>query len=181
MLTTESRFGRPSNSRAPFKTAWWQNFCRRKRLPFGRNVSPYAEDGLSLGGRRFDAYAGVYRRGSQFGANLRRRRSSAGCGEIGELDAHRSSPHPRVQAAINALSDTVSQEQLSQINITRDYDSLLGVSTGLYITKTLCVYPVPRFADTLINDVHITVKVSIHTGSGVTVHEAPIHRIPNVP
>ncbi|KAG1861526.1 hypothetical protein DFJ58DRAFT_872254 [Suillus subalutaceus] len=62
--------------------------------------------------------------------------------------------------------------------ITRDIDSVIGVSRSLPYTTALSIWPVPPFRETLTKDNHV--KSRAYNAEGAQI-QVPMHRIPNVP
>ncbi|KIJ45379.1 hypothetical protein M422DRAFT_251152 [Sphaerobolus stellatus SS14] len=60
--------------------------------------------------------------------------------------------------------------------MTRDYDSVLGISTNVMVNQSLQMHPVCRFEETLKHNVHL--KHTFTNSKGT--FSVPIHKIPNV-
>ncbi|KAG1793321.1 uncharacterized protein HD556DRAFT_1238042 [Suillus plorans] len=65
-----------------------------------------------------------------------------------------------------------------EIDITRDLDSVIGVSDTLPYTSTLSIWPLPPFRETLKKDNHV--KSRAYNSQGAEI-EVPMHKIPNMP
>ena len=65
------------------------------------------------------------------------------------------------QARIDPVFNRVTDED--PLKITRDYDSLLGVSSEIRIENSITVYPVAKSEDTLSRNVHIRYEFEPHT------------------
>jgi hypothetical protein len=59
---------------------------------------------------------------------------------------------------VNALQEAHSPD-INECNMTRDYDSIIGVSHDLPFLVPLSIYPVPPFQDILRKDNHIKVTI----------------------
>lgn len=61
---------------------------------------------------------------------------------------------PPARFCLNGMQDA-GEINLDDYEITRDFDSIIGVTDTLPYTMPLAIFPVPSFRDTLTKDVHI--------------------------
>ncbi|KAG1838781.1 hypothetical protein F4604DRAFT_1600041 [Suillus subluteus] len=81
----------------------------------------------------------------------------------------------RCQVRLNCLQGILP---LPEPDVTRDLDSVIGVSDTLPYTSTLSIWPLPPFKETLKKDNHV--KSRAYDGQGAEI-QVPMHKIPNVP
>ncbi|KAG2366150.1 hypothetical protein BDR07DRAFT_1480390 [Suillus spraguei] len=67
---------------------------------------------------------------------------------------------------------------LPETNITRDLDSVIGVSDTLPYTSALSIWPPPPFKETLKKDNHV--KSRVYNAQNAEI-QVPMHKIPNFP
>ncbi|KAF8889789.1 hypothetical protein BD779DRAFT_1438914 [Infundibulicybe gibba] len=84
----------------------------------------------------------------------------------GEVDGH--------QAVIDPYVNRISNRH--SINLRRDYDSLIGVSSEIEIKSELYIFPLSRHEDTLKTNIHLTWPIR----RGNMTHAVPIGQIPNI-
>jgi hypothetical protein len=78
----------------------------------------------------------------------------------------RGNQHYRV--TINPFQDCYANAALgNDISITRDFDSLIGITTNLPLTCTLAMYPVPNFQDSLRRSNHLLKSVQYQACSAI--------------
>ncbi|KAG7093166.1 hypothetical protein E1B28_006855 [Marasmius oreades] len=77
------------------------------------------------------------------------------------------------QAFLDVYHDLLSPHH--QVEVTRDYDSLIGVQNSIVFNNSLSIYPVPNPAKTLTTSVHLSFPIQ----DGYTIIPTPFHRIPN--
>lgn len=70
----------------------------------------------------------------------------------GGVDSH--------QAVMDPIQNALDNDHL--VDVTRDYDSLLGLSSQIAFNKPITVYPAAKFEDTLSKNIHIKVHLQIH-------------------
>ncbi|KAG1861501.1 hypothetical protein DFJ58DRAFT_657457 [Suillus subalutaceus] len=84
----------------------------------------------------------------------------------------------RCQIRLNAQQGIAPIPPRPESTITRDIDSVIGVSRSLPYTTALSIWPVPPFRETLTKDNHV--KSRAYNAEGAQI-QVPMHRIPNVP
>ncbi|GLB33116.1 hypothetical protein LshimejAT787_0100010 [Lyophyllum shimeji] len=78
------------------------------------------------------------------------------------------------QAVIDPILDSLSEDEpFSEL---RDYDSLLGIDSGISVTTSLTLYPIAKHEDTLTADIHVSYHFTNTKGS----FTSPVHAIPNL-
>ena len=97
---------------------------------------------------------------------------------------------------IDVHKDCIDPATLDDITITRDFDSIIGVTTNLPFSNAISVYPVPNFRDCVNKPVHITKEIQLpvcdhfiwsslrlafnkHQGWPAS-RMVPLHLIPNI-
>ncbi|KAH9915067.1 hypothetical protein B0H21DRAFT_703417 [Amylocystis lapponica] len=95
--------------------------------------------------------------------------------------AGRTPPHhsPAARVFLNVRQE-LPDLAMHGYTVTRDYDSVIGITRTLPFTQAISVYPVPPFSATLTKDIHIEVAVAqplVSTNQSVQV---PLHKIPNI-
>ncbi|KAF9470974.1 hypothetical protein BDN70DRAFT_939291 [Pholiota conissans] len=83
--------------------------------------------------------------------------------------------YDNVQHQVDPIKDAVQASD--QISVLRDYDSVLGIHDNICVQAAITIYPVPKFEDTLVRNVHI--KRSFTNSFGEH-NDVPIHQIPNL-
>ncbi|KAG1823821.1 uncharacterized protein BJ212DRAFT_1262604 [Suillus subaureus] len=84
----------------------------------------------------------------------------------------------RCRISLNAQQGVAPLPPRPETTITRDIDSVIGVSRSLPYTTALSVWPVPPFKETLTRDNHL--KSHAYDAEGAEI-QVPMHKIPNVP
>ncbi|KAG1823820.1 uncharacterized protein BJ212DRAFT_1476684 [Suillus subaureus] len=84
----------------------------------------------------------------------------------------------RCRISLNAQQGVAPLPPRPETTITRDIDSVIGVSRSLPYTTALSVWPVPPFKETLTRDNHLKSRAYDAEGAEIQV---PMHKIPNVP
>ena len=64
--------------------------------------------------------------------------------------------------SIDPFTDCYSHNGLENVVITRDFDSLIGITNNLPLMCTLAVYPVPNFRDRLMKSNHLDHSVTVN-------------------
>lgn len=66
---------------------------------------------------------------------------------------------------IDPLLDCYSGDDLNDVAVSRDFDSIIGITTNnMPLNGTLAIYPVPNFRDSLVRSNHLTWKIQILVG-----------------
>ena len=73
----------------------------------------------------------------------------------------KSQDNPDERFVIEAMSSAVSHLMTGQMLVTRDYDSLIGVTRDLPYNRAVYLYPIPRFEDTLSKDNHLVHTITV--------------------
>lgn len=78
-------------------------------------------------------------------------------------------PTAETRYSLDAERD-LEQPHIHNTSIRRDFDSVLGISKSLPYKVTVAVFAVPNFADTLQDNVHLSVKIIGSDGVVSTFH-----------
>ena len=88
-------------------------------------------------------------------------------------------PHGPLRVSINAKQDALPPS-IGDYQLFRDIDSVIGVTQDLPFRRSLAIFPLPSFRDTLTQDNHVTYKIpggfKVSFSSGETVRH-----IENIP
>ncbi|KAH6893875.1 hypothetical protein BKA70DRAFT_1439700 [Coprinopsis sp. MPI-PUGE-AT-0042] len=81
------------------------------------------------------------------------------------------------QVVLDVLRDRVTEDDYDDLEVTRDYDSLLGIDSEIRIRhQALTIWPIARHSDTLKSNLHFKYAFENHEGA----QDAPLHHIPNL-
>ncbi|PPQ97407.1 hypothetical protein CVT26_006809 [Gymnopilus dilepis] len=80
------------------------------------------------------------------------------------------------QATIEAHQNSMRGENIPLLRVTRDYDSILGISEHILSKKNVTINILPNFSESLSKNVHINYTFRNDKGR----FTAPIHTIPNI-
>ncbi|KAF8867829.1 hypothetical protein BD779DRAFT_1685253 [Infundibulicybe gibba] len=81
------------------------------------------------------------------------------------------------QVVIDPYQDVLQDHH--PIQVTRDYDSLLGFEKDIIVETDMTVTPVSRHADTLTKSIHLNIEIPDPSDPG-KFFTVPAHRVPNV-
>ncbi|RXW21475.1 hypothetical protein EST38_g4370 [Candolleomyces aberdarensis] len=85
--------------------------------------------------------------------------------------------HNGHQASIDVHRDRVTAAEAPTLQISRDYDSILGIDQQICVrNRPITITPVAKYEDTLKKNVHLKYSFTNATGD----HTAPLHHIPNL-
>ncbi|KZT00450.1 uncharacterized protein LAESUDRAFT_718121 [Laetiporus sulphureus 93-53] len=84
--------------------------------------------------------------------------------------------NPRLSALIPELAEMGEVAMEDTCQLTRDYDSVIGISRTLPYDRPLAVYPLPPFKDALTSDNHMKYSITRHDMT----HKVLLNRIPNM-
>ncbi|EKM49390.1 uncharacterized protein PHACADRAFT_33457 [Phanerochaete carnosa HHB-10118-sp] len=64
---------------------------------------------------------------------------------------------------INVFKDCVSPADIDNIAVTRDFDSIIGITTNIPLRTSLAVYPAANFRDSLLKSNHLkkTIRLAV--------------------
>ncbi|KAK7675980.1 hypothetical protein QCA50_014254 [Cerrena zonata] len=83
---------------------------------------------------------------------------------------------PPARLSLNGMQDA-GAVNLNHYEITRDFDSVIGITDNLPYTHPLAIFPVPPFRETLTQDVHLSGPAFL---DAATKGPVPLHTIPNL-
>ncbi|TFK32541.1 hypothetical protein BDQ12DRAFT_772989 [Crucibulum laeve] len=98
---------------------------------------------------------------------LRDQREFAAFTLTGRADDH--------QVVLDPLQNSILQRE--PVEVRRDFDSLIGISTRIILTCDIIIYPVSSNREVLTESVHFTIATMVED---VSPHSVSAHRIPNI-
>ncbi|PPQ74580.1 hypothetical protein CVT25_004848 [Psilocybe cyanescens] len=83
-------------------------------------------------------------------------------------------PTNETQVIVDAFQNGIDDDK--QLEVMRDYDSLLGIDPNIKVLSSIDVFPLARHADTLTSSVHLSYLFTVEGKS----FRSEIHKVPNI-